>query len=169
MSDEDAFDRQLYESGDIATLLARYDGMIRGTCIARLHGHPDADDVAQSVRMRLLTESRRGKRYAVPYRVVVWQVTKWTIDGYFTDRRLEDPLPDDWDEQLGGHENDVVTSYHLDGLLGALPTREREVAERRYVHALEPDQIAEELGITRNNVDQALSRARSKLREQWDE
>lgn len=169
MSDEDAFDRQLYESGDIAQLLARYDGMIRGTCVARLNGHADADDVAQTVRMRLFKEFERGKQYGVPYRVVVWKVVNWTVGGYFNAQRLDDPLPDDWDTELGDPEGDVVTRFHLAGLLADLPGREREVAELRYVRMLEPEQIADELGIARNNVDQALWRANNKLREQWDD
>lgn len=169
MSDEDALDRQLYESRDIAQLLARYDRMIHNTCVAKLRGHADADDVAQAVRMRLLKEFERGKRYDVPYRVVVWKVVHWTVGGYFNAQRIDDPLPDDWDAEGGRLEDEVVTRFHLGGLLADLPGREREVAELRYVRMLEPDQIADELGIARNNVDQALWRANNKLREQWDD
>ena len=79
MQDDDALDAKLYESGDIAQLLARYHQTILAVCIARMRGHSDAEDVAQNVRMRLYREFERGRRYSVPYRVVVFKVTEWTV------------------------------------------------------------------------------------------
>ena len=165
MHDEDALDAQLLESGDIARLLARYDKTILAVCIARLRGHADAEDVAQNVRMRLYREFERGRRYSVPYRVVVFKVTEWTVKEYFQGLRFDEPLPDDWDGSRSGPEDEVVTRYHLEQVLGTLPERERQVAEARWVRALEPDEIAAELDIERNNVYQALSRAKGKLAE----
>jgi hypothetical protein len=40
-------------------------------------------DVAHDVIERLLAELRRGKRYPVPYRVVVHMVTGWTLKEHF--------------------------------------------------------------------------------------
>src|SRR5687767_8968654 len=54
-------DSQLLAAGDIGGLLARYEPVILGRCIARLKGRLDAEDVAQDVRLRLLDEFRRGK------------------------------------------------------------------------------------------------------------
>ena len=61
MHDDDSLDRQLFESGDIAALLARYWPVIRSRCIAGLNGRAQWEDVAQNVRVRLLDEYRRGK------------------------------------------------------------------------------------------------------------
>ena len=58
-------------------------------------------DVAQDVCLRLLAELRRGKRYSVPYRVVVFNVVKWTIRDHFAGRPTDVPLPDGWDAPSG--------------------------------------------------------------------
>ena len=105
----------------------------------------------------------RGRTYSVPYRVVVFKVTEWTGKEYFQGLRFDEPLPEDWDGSLSGPEDEVVTRFHLEQVLGTLPERERQVAEARWVRALEPDEIAAELDIERNNVYQALSRAKGKL------
>jgi hypothetical protein len=47
MSDgRDAEDARLLDSGEHARLLAKYEPVIVGRCIADLRGHLDADDVA---------------------------------------------------------------------------------------------------------------------------
>jgi RNA polymerase sigma factor (sigma-70 family) len=164
MHDDDALDDQLFESGDIAGLLARYESPIRAICLARLRGHVDAEDVAQNVRLRLLSEFQRGRSYSVPYRVVVFKVTEWTVKEYFEHRRFDDPLPDDWDADFRDPESEVVSRFYVEDLLADLPRREREVAELRWIQGLQADQIADELSIDRNNVYQALWRATDKLR-----
>jgi RNA polymerase sigma factor (sigma-70 family) len=165
MQHDDALDAKLYESGDIAQLLARYHETILAVCIARMRGHADAEDVAQNVRMRLYREFERGRRYSVPYRVVVFKVTEWTVKEYFQGLKIEDPLPEDWHAGSSDPEDELVTRFHLEQVLAGLPAREQQVAELRWVRALEPDEIAAELEIERNNVYQALSRAKGKLAE----
>ena len=81
----DAEDTQWLEEGDagLARLLAKYEPVILGRCMARLKGADAAFDVAQTVMLRLVDEFRRGKRYPVPYRVVVHQVIGWTLNDHF--------------------------------------------------------------------------------------
>ena len=165
MAHDDARDAQLCADGDIAALLAAYDHVILSRCIARLRGGSDSEDVAQNVRLRLLDEFRRGKRYTVPYRVVVHKVIDWTLGDYFAGRRTDVPLPEGWEPPVDGGADAVVSRYYLADLLGELPGRSREVAEARYLRGLEHDEIAAELQITRNNVDQALHRVHARLRE----
>jgi DNA-directed RNA polymerase specialized sigma24 family protein len=76
--DGDAADAALLAHGEHARLLAKYEPVILGRCVARLHGHPDAEDVAQDVKVRLWKELSAGKAYGVPYRVVVHKVIGWT-------------------------------------------------------------------------------------------
>jgi RNA polymerase sigma factor (sigma-70 family) len=167
MTDEnDARDSQLLADGDIAALLALYEPVIRARCIAKLRGSLDAEDVAQNVRLRLLAEFERGKRYGgLPYRVIVHKVIDFTVLDYFEQRPL-DVLPDGWDAVADDDpEGEVLTRYYVTELIGELDGRAREVCERRYLNGLDHEQIAAELGITRNNVDQALSRGHARLRE----
>lgn len=77
----DAEDTRLLEEGNLAALLAKYQPVILGRCIARLRGDEAAEDVAQDVMLRLMAEFRRGKRYPVPYRVVVHQVGDQKLAG----------------------------------------------------------------------------------------
>jgi RNA polymerase sigma factor (sigma-70 family) len=160
----DAEDALLLEQGDHATLLAAWQPTILQLCRLKVPGDP-AWDVAQDVCERLLRELRRGKRYPVPYRVVVHNVVKWTVKEHFQGRRTDVPLPDDWDPATEDAGYRAFEADHdLGVLLAELPPGDREVAELRYCEGLEIDQIAERLGKTRNAVDQALWRANARLR-----
>ena len=163
--ESDAEDIQLLREGDIAALLAKYEPLVRGRCIARLKGSLDAEDVAQNVMLRLLNELHRGKTYPVPFRVVVNQVTTWTIADYFEDRPTDVPLPEDWEPSAESESSAVESRDYLMDLFDDLPEKTRAVLERRYLRGLEHDEIAQELGMTRNAVDQALHRGHEKLRE----
>ena len=163
--DGDAEDTQLLHAGDVAALLAKYAPVIDGRCIARLKGYADADDVAQNVRLRLLAEFHKGKRYGdTPYRVVVNKVIDWTLGDHFDGRRTDMPLPDDWNPEADDETAAVDSRSYLMDLFRDLPEKTRRVLELRYVLGLEHDQIARRLGMTRNAVDQALHRGHEKLR-----
>src|SRR5207244_2961189 len=62
--------------------------------VASLRGDLAAEDVAQDVKLRLWKELQAGKRYVVPYRVVVHQVIGWTVKDQFAGRDTSVPLPD---------------------------------------------------------------------------
>jgi DNA-directed RNA polymerase specialized sigma24 family protein len=155
-------DEELLASGDFARLLARYETTIVQRCVAKLRGHLDAEDVAQDVKLRLLAEAKRGRTYLVPYRVVVHKVVGWTVKDYWAGRDTAVPLPEGWDPAT---EDDPAGRLIVEEALADLPPREREVWKLLIDEGLSPDQVAERLGVTRNNVDQALHRGRVKLRE----
>jgi hypothetical protein len=52
----DAEDARLLDRGDHARLLAKYEPVIVGRCVAALRGSLDAEDVAQDVKTRLWRE-----------------------------------------------------------------------------------------------------------------
>lgn len=163
--DGDAADAALLAHGEHARLLAKYEPVILGRCVARLHGHPDAEDVAQDAKLRLWRELQAGKQYPVPFRVVVHQVVSWTIADHFGGRPTHVPLPEGWDladpsDDLGELLDRDVVSALLDGLQG----KTRQVMELRYLERLEVAEIAERLAMKRNAVDQALHRGHDKLR-----
>jgi RNA polymerase sigma-70 factor, ECF subfamily len=163
--DSDAEDARHLSDGDIAYLLAKYAPAVRARCVARLRGDLAADDVAQNVMLRLLAEFHRGRRYeGVPYRVVVHQVVGWTIDDHFAGRPTDAPLPDGW-EPSAHDEHPGLERVGLRALFGELPDKARHVCELRYLLGLEIEEIARQLGMTRNAVDQALHRAHARLRD----
>ena len=162
--ERDGEDTRLLEEGNFATLLAKYAPVILGRCQARLPGDDAAYDVAQDVMLRLTAEFRRGKRYRVPYRVVVHQVIGWTLQEHFAGADTSLPLDERWD--VGTDDADLaelVEHHDLAQEFATLPERQRQVCELRYLGGLEPEQIAEKLGIKRNAVDQALHNAHKKL------
>jgi RNA polymerase sigma-70 factor (ECF subfamily) len=155
-------DAELLASGDHVRLLARYEPVIVARCVAALRGSLDAEDVAQDVKLRLWRELRAGKRYPVPFRVVVHKVVDWTLREHWAGRDTALPLPEGWEPSV---EDDPLGPLVVQELLEELPAREREVWELLVREGLGHEQIAVRLGIERNNVDQALARGRRKLRE----
>ena len=92
----DAEDALLLQNGDHAALIAAYHEIVVQRC--RIAVRSDAGyDVAQNVFERLLKELARGKRYRVPYRVVVHKVVDWTVKEHFQGRPTDAPLPEGWD------------------------------------------------------------------------
>jgi RNA polymerase sigma factor (sigma-70 family) len=162
----DAEDKRLLEAGEYARLVESYYGVIVKRCQARTKSDGDAFDVATDVVIRLLGELKAGKRYGVPFRVVVHKVIGWKLADHFAGRSrdagLGDDVVDDGAFDSADEQQDLMT------LLEGLPHREREVAGLRIVAGLEPTAIAARLGISRNNVDQAWHRAKRKLRERLE-
>lgn len=162
----DLDDSQLLAAGDIGGLLARYEPVIRGRCIARLHGSLDAEDVAQDVRLRLLDEFRRGKRYGeIPYRVVVHQVIGWTVADHFGGRRTDVPLPDGWEPSSDDDPAEqIVSRGWVEWVVAQVDGKDGEVVALRYRDLLEPAEIAERLQMNPNAVYQAIHRALDKIK-----
>jgi len=159
----DAEDAHLLERGDHAALIAAYEDVVVQRCLIATRGN-EGYDVAQNVFLRLLQELDRGRRYAVPYRVVVHKVVDWTVKEHFAGRPTDVALPEGWDPVDESDPYAEVDDSDLDALWADLAEGDRRVLDLRYVQGLEIDEIAERLGKTRNAVDQALHRAHDKLR-----
>jgi RNA polymerase sigma factor (sigma-70 family) len=159
----DAEDARLLEAGEHVTLLATYYDTIVGRCRARVYG-PDAEDVVQNVLTRLWSELARGRRYTVPYRVVVHQVIDWKLKEHFTGIEHHAELDEVEDRAYEDYER-ALSELDLTALIARLPERQRQVAHLRFLVGLEPAQIAEQLGLESNAVHQALHNAKGKLRE----
>jgi DNA-directed RNA polymerase specialized sigma24 family protein len=164
----DAEDALLLETGDYDRLFAAYHEIVRQLCRIRVRAD-DWEDVAQNALLRLFAELKRGKRYPVPFRVVVRKVVTWTIADYAAGRPTDVPLPDGWDAPGDGDPfAGVGEREHVEQLFAELPPGDRKVATLRYLEGLEIDEIAERLGKRRNAVDQALWRVHAKLRRLLD-
>jgi DNA-directed RNA polymerase specialized sigma24 family protein len=168
MTDEDARDAELFETGRIDRLLAKYHPVILGRCIARTNVL-DGEDVAQDVEFRLYREFQAGKRYpGVPYRVVVHNVIGWTISEHFQGRRTDVPLPEGWEPGVAGFDGGLVDRLWIAELVEQLPAVERDACTLVYIQGMTPAQAAAELATTANNVHQRLFHARRRLAEMMD-
>ena len=162
----DAEDNRLLEAQDHGQLLANYFHPVRERCFLRLRDRDAADEAAQLVFERLLREFGRGKHYKVPFRVVVWMVTEWTLRGFYPGVKQDATLPEDWDLQARGDEiAEWAERYDLARMFDGLPERQRQALELLYLEGLSHEQIAACLGIKRNAVDQALHNGHRKLAE----
>ena len=159
----DAEDRRLLGAGDIPGLLATYYPVVVERCRVRIRVEGDAYDVAHRVMERLLAELRRGKSYRVPFRVVVHKVVDWKLKEHFSGIPAE-LVPEDWDPEGADPYADFEVDYDLERLFVDLPQRSREVLNLRWRQGLEIDEIADQLGLKRNAVDQALYRGMNALR-----
>ena len=161
----DAEDALLLQNGDHAALIAAYHEVVVQRCLVAVRSEAGYD-VAQNVFERLLKELARGKRYDVPYRVVVHKVVDWTIKDHFQGARTDLPLPEDWDlADVSDPYRSLGDDEALEQMFGELPEGARRVLDLRYREGLEIDEIAERLDMDRNAVDQALYRGHAKLRE----
>lgn len=161
--DEDA---RLLEARDHATLLAAYYPTILLRLRIRRLSLDEAEDVRQRVVEHLLRELASGKKFDVPFRVIVHQRTTWELLDYYAERkRREAELAAEREPGSVDVFERVESDLDLDLLLTNLPGRERQVAVLRWQHGFEVSQIAETLGIEANAVHQALFRAHRKLRE----
>jgi len=169
MRDDDARDADLLVDGRIDRLLATYELVILARCIKETKSVHDGHDVAQDVMFRLFREFQAGKRYpGVPYRVVVHQVTQWTLADFFAGRRTDVPLPDELELTADDVGDRVVSDLWLRDLIAGLPAAERDACALVYLEGLSPAQAAKQLDTTRNNIDQRLFHARKRLRELVD-
>lgn len=161
--DEDA---RLLAAGEHTAVIARYFPVVETRVRARIRG-VEADDVVANVLLRLWTELQRGRRYSVPFRVVVHNVIGWTIKAHFEALKGRPvSLPDDYDVP-GGQEVEYDDS--LGPVLARLTEHERTVFELRAFLGWTAKQVAEALGIEPNAVDQTYHRAKGKLRRLLEE
>ena len=161
----DAEDKRLLQEGEHKLLLAGYFRRVREQCFIDLRNQDAADEASQRVFLRLLTELRRHKTYPVPFRVVVWMVTKWTLRSFYPAAKDDAMLPEGWNPEAPDAYAEWEDKHDLGLLLADLPARQREVLDLAYREGLSPAQIGERLGIRRNAVDQALHNGHKRLAE----
>lgn len=161
----DAKDTRLLEGGDHSTVVESYYGHILRRCRAGTRSEGDAVDVAGEVAVRLLDELKRGRRYTVPYRVVVNKVIDWKLKEHYKRGPVQEVELGEHDDPAPDPYADFESEYDMAVLLDGLTEREQEVVLLRFREGLSPEQIAERLGMNRNAVDQAWHRAKQKLRQ----
>jgi RNA polymerase sigma factor (sigma-70 family) len=156
---------RLLEAGEHRRLLENYVYLVEESVSLRVRSLEATEEIVQRVFLRLAAELDRGRRYQVPFRVVVWNVVHWTCRGYEWSKRGEVTLPPDWDlegpDQLRAWEDD----HDLGLLLDRLPPVEKEVLGLIYRDGLSSAQVAERLGMTAGAVYTATHHGHRKLGE----
>jgi RNA polymerase sigma factor (sigma-70 family) len=165
----DAEDQRLLDAGEFNALVESYYGVMLDRCRLKLHTEAEQTAVAAEVAIRLLSELKRGRRYRVPFRVVVHQVIGWKINEHFAGTKLSEvELQEEWMHEASTDGTapleELVAEQGFEALLVGLTELEREVVTLRYNDDLDFGEIAERLGKEPNAVHQIHHRALAKLR-----
>ena len=161
----DAEDTRLLEAGEFSLLVESYYGVILDRCRARVWPEADAIAAAAEVAIRLLSELKRGRRYRVPFRVVVHKVIGWKIQEHFEPCKVQEVELEEWlKEASTDSETELEGDFGFEALLEGLTELEQEVMRLRYVDDLDFQEIATRLGKEPNAVHQIHHRALTKLR-----
>lgn len=163
----DVEDTRLLDAGEIKLLVESYYGVIIERCRIPVRSEDKALDVAHEVVVRLLSELKRGRRYRVPFRVVVHQVIRWKIKEHFEPRKIQEVELDEW-LALASNESsaELEADEGFETFLAPLSELEREVLRLRYVDDLDFGEIAVRLDKEPNAVHQIHHRALTKLRKE---
>ena len=161
----DAEDQRLLDAGEVSLLVESYYGVILDRCRARVWPEADAVAVAAEVAIRLLKELKRGRRYRVPFRVVVHQVIGWKINEHFAPRKLQEVKLEEWLEEASTEgTSELEDESSFEAMLESLTELEQTVLRLRYAEQLEIPEIAERMDKEPNAVHQIHHRALTKLR-----
>lgn len=91
----DAEDTRLLEAGEHRLLVESYYGVVLDRCHLKVRGD-GALDVAHEVVLRLMSELARGRRYRVPFRVVVHKVIEWKSREHFQRGKVVEVALGEW-------------------------------------------------------------------------
>jgi len=161
----DAEDTRLLEAGELGLLVESYYGVIIDRCRVKVRNDAGAIDVAHEVVARLLAELKRGRRYRVPFRVVVHQVVKWKAQEHFQSVKVSEEL-ERWLWRASTESDEPLEAgAGFEALLVGLSELEQSVIRLHYGDDdLDFQEIARRLDKTPNAVHQIHYRALEKLR-----
>jgi DNA-directed RNA polymerase specialized sigma24 family protein len=95
----------------------------------------------------------------VVHKVIDWMCAGWTGTTPKWDLELEE-----WDgPDPGGFEDAIAARLDMEAFVDSLPPGDGAVARLRILRGREIEEIAADLGMKRNAVDQALYRVRKRL------
>jgi RNA polymerase sigma factor (sigma-70 family) len=163
----DAEDQRLLNAGEYSALVESYYGVIIRRCQAKVRDG-EAVDVAHDVVVRLQGELKRGRRYRVPFRVVVHQVTTWKIKEHFSVGEVTEVELEDWMREASTEGtrpiDELMADQGFEAMLDGLTDLERQVVTWHYNDDLDFGEIAGRLGKEPNAIHQIHFRALAKLR-----
>ncbi len=165
---------QKSNSEELAVYWAQHQPVISGYISSLISNFQDADDVLQNVAMVTV---QKFDEYDRERPFVSWAIgiARNMIMKYYSERKKKHLILDQQAIQAISqvYENEFKTFSHhnemaktaLDRCMGQLRGRWKKVLEMYYLRELSPMRIAQQLGITKNNVFVSLHRVRIALRE----
>ena len=161
----DAEDTRLLQAGEYSALVEGYYGVIIDRCRIKVRGADGQVDVAHEVVVRLMSELKRGRRYRVPFRVVVHKVIDWKVKEHFEPGKVTEVELDEWLlEASTESESPLEVDAGFEELVAPLTDLEQAVIRMHYGDDLGFREIADTMSKEPNAVHQIHHRALAKLR-----
>ena len=153
-------------SPGIADLYQRYSEAVYGTAL-RVTGNPaDAEDVLQTVFLRIIKQGSRLDPALAPERYLRRAASNAALD--ILRRRVAHPETPLGDMARETSENPVLLKERLRRAIATLQQRDAEMLLLRYVEGFSNGELAEWYGLEKNSVAVRLHRIRQTLQEELE-
>lgn len=156
-----------------AQLVAQFGDAIGIIIRKRARSQDDAQDIYQTVFTLVISKLRKGE-LKNPEGLPAWLCTIARTQAtmfYRSDRLTQEFKEDQMDESNSKPPtpyDEIVKQEHLDAVRQILQElkhpRDREVLDRFYLQEQSKDQVCEEMGMNRDQLNRVLSRARERFK-----
>jgi RNA polymerase sigma factor (sigma-70 family) len=149
-------------NADVAEIFRRYGHLLLRRCRFVMRDSTAAEDVLQEVFVKIM---KHGGGYALADAKLRWlyRVTdNCCFDALKRQRDRGSPVPLEERHEPTRHPA-LDDRLRVAGALGRLPDRERQVAVLAFVDGLTQDQIATEIGWSRQTINRKLKEIRDRL------
>ena len=163
------------KKGDIKAfddLFSKYSSRLLSFSLKYLKSNEEAEEVVQEVFL-YIWDKRDGLKPEQSFNAYIFTIAYNIIKKYFLKKSKENAFKDDLIYSLLQQENklDQVIDYKfllekVELYINALPKRRKEIFIKRKYDGLSIKQIAEELGISPNTVENQLATAQKQIHEE---
>lgn len=161
------------EASEFKALFLPYHALLYRTAYALLGNADDAEDIVQDAYLKLWDKRDRLDIRSNTGAYCVTLVRRLCLDHMQASRyKSEEPLPADVPIQADDNPERTAeqhdTHARLRQLIAGLPAQQRKVLWLRDVHECTFEEIEQATGLTPVNIRATLSRARKRIREQFN-
>jgi len=149
-------------NGEVADIFRRYGHLLLRRCRFMMRDPAAAEDVLQETFVKIM---RHGAAYRGADAKLSWLyrvADNCCFDALKKRRDRPPPLPLDGELEPRAHPT-IDERLRVAGALDRLPLRERQVAVLAFVDGLTQDQIATEIGWSRQTINRKLKEIRDRL------
>ncbi|MBR1549949.1 MAG: sigma-70 family RNA polymerase sigma factor [Bacteroidales bacterium] len=147
-------------------ILQRHRGLIFSVCQRYSRQGATADDLVQEVTLTLWQRREQLMAITIAPRQTawIWRVARSTCIDILRRTPPTYPLPEAYDPP---DNLDSSHSHHLHQLIQLLEEPDRTII-RRHIEGYNYEEIAQQTGLTANNISVRLVRIKERLRQMWE-
>jgi RNA polymerase sigma-70 factor, ECF subfamily len=150
------------DAGALHFLYVRYADDVCGYVASIVHDQHEAEDITQTLFLKLLTKIQRYEQRDVPFAAWILRVARNSALDHVRARRAI-PFEEVRTSDEGREDEDLERCQSLKIALDRLPTEQREVLVLRHIAGLTPGEIAQRLGKTESSIHGLHHRGRGAL------